>query len=87
MTEELREKIIKMAKCYASTKNATFKSVAEKFEVSDTTAKKYLNILLKDIDFKLWIKVQKKKTGNIERTRQNFVKPQKKCLLGRLFKK
>ena len=87
MTEAMKEKIIKMAKEYVSSKKATFTSVFANHSIAYSTGRHYLNVELKEIDPKLWEKVQKRKEENINRSLQNFVKPKKKCLLKRLFKK
>lgn len=87
MNEELHEKIIKMAKYYIASKKVTFKMVAEKFDVSSATVSKYLNDRLKSIDIVLWGKVQNKKAKNIAKSRENIIKPDKKCVFSHLFKK
>lgn len=86
MVQDLKINIIKMAKYYIHAKKASIRSTAEKFGVAYSTANKYLNHSLKGIDINLWVKVQAKKAANIAKSRQNFVKPVKKCFLSSIFK-
>lgn len=68
------ETVVNLAKMYVKNKNATFKSLSEEFGISQSKIAKFLNVDLKEIDPKLYTKVQKKKNANIERTRKNFDK-------------
>lgn len=87
MMHEIEEKIIEIGKFYVSNKNSSISKTAKEFGIPYSTMNKILNIDLKTIDLKLWEKVQKKKEANIARSRQNFVKPKKVGLIGRLFKR
>ena len=73
MASDFEKLITRMAINYLDP-NATMKSVAEKFKVSETTVSKYLNKILPMFDLELSISVQKKKAINIAKSKQNFNK-------------
>lgn len=66
--------IIKMAKYYVHTKNATLKSTAEKFSTSSSAVGKYFTNELKFISPRLYGKVEEKKARNVLKSRKNFTK-------------
>ena len=82
--EMLHSTIVKMAKYYIRKRNATFKTVSEKFNVSTRVVSDSFNETLKEIDPKLYGKVQGKKAANVLKSRSNFGK---KCWLRKLFKR
>lgn len=79
------KKIIKMARYYVRTKDATIKSTAEKFSISSSTVGGYFTNELKFISPKLYGKVEEKKARNVLKARNNFVKS-KSCWLCNIFK-
>ena len=76
--------IEKMARAYLSSKDATMRSVAKEFGIGYGTLQKCFSSDLKEISPKLYEKVSKKKTANIEKTRHNFDTSKKVCILQKI---
>ena len=71
--EEFKKMIISMARYYLFKKNGTLKSVAHRFDISESAVSRYFNNQLKLIDYNLYMKVRDKKAANIKRARQNII--------------
>lgn len=60
ITEQMKERIIKVASLYLSDKKCTIRDIAKMVGVSKTTAHLDLTIRLKEIDIRLYRKVKLK---------------------------
>lgn len=64
ITEQMKERIIKVASLYLSDKKCTIRDIAKMVGVSKTTAHLDLTIRLKEIDIRLYRKVKLKRFTN-----------------------
>ncbi len=78
--------IIQIAKDYVRYKNATYRSLADKYHIGKTTVGNYLINKLKNIDGDLYDKVLLKRDYNINLIRIKFTKKyrKKKCKCKRI---
>ena len=84
MTPEKRTLAIAVAMAYVNDRDATYASVARKFDISSTTVGTLLE-KVELIDKRLWKRVKAKKVKNMTKSHQNFTRLYKKSLIEKIL--
>lgn len=76
--DAVKVRLIKdMGLTYICTRNMSFKKLAEKYGVSESTVGKYMNYDLALISPWIYKKVQRKKEKNVAKSKKNFLSKEK----------
>lgn len=68
----MNEEAVKQAGIYYTDYRYSMRDVADNLCISETSARRYLNVYLKIIDYEMWQTAQRIKRENIERSRAHI---------------